>query len=41
MHKWTIYLPKILEPEDQLPKEVAKIEEGVLASSDKASSKAS
>jgi hypothetical protein len=33
-------LPKILGPEDQLPKEVTKIEEGVLASYVEASSKA-
>jgi hypothetical protein len=40
MHKWKIYLPKILGPEDQLPKEVGKIEEGVLASFDIALCKA-
>jgi hypothetical protein len=34
-------LPKILGPEVQLPKEVAKIEEGVLGSYEKASFKAS
>jgi hypothetical protein len=41
MHRTKNDSLKTLEPEDQLPKEVSKIKEGVLGSYEKASSKAS